>query len=591
MTVTIDPQQGDDAGSGLSRDQAWRGFAPLRELRLGPGDRVEVLPGAFDTTLALCGHGTAEHPVEVHLAPGRYDLDPAHALRRRLDISNCNDDAEGLKAIGILVEDSRHVRIAGPGARVVFRGKMIELCIERSESVTVEGLQFDYHRPTVSEYRVVSAGDSVVELAVHPDSAYVLDARGLRWIGEGWEYATGLAQELDPQTDVVRRRRDPLEGLRVEELSSFRLRAHGPHDLIAGRVIQLRDTFRDCVGFFLHRNRDLVLRDLDVRFLHGMGILGQFSENITLDQVRIAPDPAGGRTSAAWADCTHFSGCRGRIVLRDCLFLGAHDDAANVHGTYLRIVRQEGVKRLRLRFMHRQTFGFPAFLPGDEIEFVRSDSLAMYAANRVTAAELDGPKDLLLTLESPMPSDWREGDAVENVTWTPEVEIRRCTVRRIPTRGFLLTTRRRVRVADCTFVHLRVGIHVENDAEGWYESGPVRDMEIRSNRFLQCARAGVCISPHNRIANHAVHRNIRIVDNEFLVPAAACAVEARGTTGLTVTGNRFRGPRPTDPAAGWLRIDECADVAVDGNSVASAESAPLPGSIPAPPTTPGDPLP
>ena len=36
--------------------------------------------------------------------------------------------------------------------------------------------------------------------------------------------------------------------------------------------------------------------------MHGMGLINQFSENLTFDTVAIAPDPASGRTTAAWAD-------------------------------------------------------------------------------------------------------------------------------------------------------------------------------------------------------------------------------------------------------------------------------------------------
>jgi len=64
----------------------------------------------------------------------------------------------------------------------------------------------------------------------------------------------------------------------------------------------------------------------------------------------------------------------------------AHDDAINVHGTHLRIVERLVGRKVKVRFMHPQTFGFMAFNSGDEIEFVRSDSLATYGANRVSAS-------------------------------------------------------------------------------------------------------------------------------------------------------------------------------------------------------------
>jgi hypothetical protein len=189
---------------------------------------------------------------------------------------------------------------------------------------------------------------------------------------------------------------------------------------------------------------------------------------------------------------------------------GAHDDAMNVHGTYLKIAGVVGDRQVKARFMHRQTYGFQAFYPGDEIEFVRGASLETFAANRVTAVEMVDDREQLLTLESPVPPDWRDGDVIENVTWTPAVEVTGCQVRRIPTRGFLITTRRPVVVAGNEFVGMRCAIHVEGDASKWYESGCVRDMTIRGNRFVRVAEP-VGLRP----PDSSVHRNIRIEENHL----------------------------------------------------------------------------
>ncbi len=568
-TYYIDPIAGDDASSGTAKSQRWRSFAPLNRLTLSAGDRVEIIaPGAFEESLVLRGRGTVEAPITVHFAPGRYDFHPTRALKRQYYISNCNGDPEGEKAIGILVENAAHVRICGPGARIVYRGKMIELCIDHAEAVTVCGLQFDYHRPTVSELTVVAATDVSAELGIHKDSAYRVENGALVWEGEGWTCGPGteqlLAQEYAPENGRLRRCRNPLEGLRIESVSPYRVRAAGEHNMPVNHVFQFRDGRRDCVGVFVNRSTDVTFREVDFLFMHGMGVLCQFSENITLGTVRIAPDADSGRTCAAWADCFHASGCRGKITVRDCLFSGAQDDAINVHGTHLRIVEEVSRHRVKVRFMHRQTYGFMAFNAGDDIEFVRWASLEPYAANRVTAAEMLDPKELLLTLAQPVPADWRENDAVENVTWTPEVEARGCRVRRIPTRGFLLTTRRKVVVADNLFDRTWMsGILVECDAEGWFESGCVRDMTITGNRFVDCGKAAVCVNPRNSKPNPAIHRNIRIADNEFVL-GMGLAVQAKGTTGLTIAGNTVQTGSPIDEA-GVFVADDCLDVGIENN--------------------------
>jgi hypothetical protein len=564
-TYHINPALGDDANTGLAKDQPWKSFHPLGRLRLAGGDRVEVSPGRYDHTLSLSGAGIAEKPIEVRFAPGWYDFDPVNARREAYQISNTNDDPEGLKAVGLHIAGAKHLRVTGSGAVIHARGKMIHVCIDGGEDVTIDGLAFDYHRPTVSEFKVTAAGEDFAELTVHPDSTYRLENGTLVWQGEGWTETGGLGQELDPETGRVHRLRDPLEGLRLSESKPFHLRAQGKHRLKAGRIYQVRNPFRDYCGAFTRHSRDITWRNVHFRFMHGMGIVSQFSENLTFDGVRIAPDPASGRTTAAWADCVQASGCRGKVTVKNCVFSGAHDDAINFHGTYLRVVEANAERReLKVRFVHKQTFGFNAFLPGDEVGFVRWDSLATYATNRVGKAVMVDPRTMVLGLERPLPADIRENDVLENVTWTPEVEIRGCEVRHIPTRGFLITTPRAVLVEDNDFraIHM-AAVLVGADASSWFESGSVRDMQIRRNRFHHCGEPVIHIDPHHSAANPEVHRNIRIEDNIFHLRGRT-AVGAKSTNGLSITDNLIHASQPTNDQA-WFQTGDCKGVRMERN--------------------------
>jgi hypothetical protein len=106
-------------------------------------------------------------------------------------------------------------------------------------------------------------------------------------------------------------------------------------------------------------------------------------------------------------------------------------------------------------------------------------------------------------------------DVIDNVTWHPEVTIRNCTVDMDSCRGFLLTTRGKVLVEGCTFHRTAMtGILIANDAEGWFESGPVQDLTLRNNRFIGC---GIEIKPQSKFnkLDEPVHQNTRILDNLF----------------------------------------------------------------------------
>ena len=65
-----------------------------------------------------------------------------------------------------------------------------------------------------------------------------------------------------------------------------------------------------------------------------MGIVGQLSENITLDGITAEPREGGKRLLSTNADATHFINCRGKIEVARCKFVQMMDDASNVHGIY-----------------------------------------------------------------------------------------------------------------------------------------------------------------------------------------------------------------------------------------------------------------
>ncbi len=203
--------------------------------------------------------------------------------------------------------------------------------------------------------------------------------------------------------------------------------------------------------------------------------------------------------------------------------------------------------------------------PGDRVKVVSPGSFDQTLMLMGAGAE-EAPVEVSF---APGRYDFQQNDVLENVTWTPEVEIRGCRVSGIPTRGFLITTRRRVLVEDNEFLNTHMSaILVEDDARGWYESGCVRDMTIRGNRFIRCGEPVIHINPRNTVANDSVHRNTRIENNEFVLRGAtsvsATTVRARSTKGLRVTDNTIYSGREAKDGLSWQTSD-CADVLIEKN--------------------------
>ena len=225
-------------------------------------------------------------------------------------------------------------------------------------------------------------------------------------------------------------------------------------------------------------------------------------------------------------------------------------------------------RQVKVRFMHGQSYGFEAFFKGDEVEFVDAHSLRCLQPAKIKAVERIDDYEILLTLDRAVSDDVKAAAdvSVENITWTPEVEIRRNYFARIPTRGILVTTRRKVLIEENVFYRLPMSaVLVSDDARSWYESGPVRDVTIRKNLFVECGSPVVAVMPENDRYEGAVHRNVCIESNRFMIRGGE-AVGVRATDGLVIRNNYISAPVScgTSPDV-FFRMENCHDVTVEGN--------------------------
>jgi hypothetical protein len=308
--------------------------------------------------------------------------------------------------------------------------------------------------------------------------------------------------------------------------------------------------------------------------MHGLGIVGQFSENLLFNHVNLSPSAETNRTAAAFADFIHMSGCRGMIKIVNSYFEGAHDDAINVHGTHLKIVEQPEPNQVIVRFMHGQTYGFDAFYPGDAIAFLQTNSLTVYGENKVKQATFMSPREILLTLADPVDSGVNQGDVVENISWTPEVVIANNQFSRIPTRGILVTTPRKAVIKDNIFFQLFMsGILVACDAANWYESGRVNDLQIIRNKFIKCGFGGdpvIYIHPENTVYHPdcSVHQNILIEDNDFIM-ATDSLLDMKSTQHLNFNHNRVEGSSSVikQSCVPLICLTACSDIDIKENKM------------------------
>jgi hypothetical protein len=454
---------------------------------------------------------------------------------------------------------------------------MVSFAILRSSNVKIRNIRFDYERPTVSEFTIRSVTDKTVEAEIHPDSKYVIDNNRILFYGEGWKYKSYHTIVFDPAANKLRYSTfKPFLESKAVQVSPFHVRFEGnfsENKFHPGDVLTVRDPYRDNCGAFINLSKDIQLEDVKMHFMHGLGIVSQFSENISLLKVVVAPRENSGRIISSFADCFHFSGCRGLVKIDSCFTSGSHDDAVNVHGTHLQITKLDGGKII-VRFMHHQTYGFDAFFAGDSIGFVDPKTLMPLGTAKLITAKLISKREMEIEVNGTLPSFVKADLCIENLTWTPEVIIQNSRFERTPTRGLLVTTRRKVVIQNNTFYHTGMfPILIADDALSWFESGAVQDVTIRNNSFEECGynsgSGAIQIAPENHelLPGKMVHRNISIINNTFKMTNEA-VVSARSTDRLVITGNKIIYADPLKGRKDIVAFDltACTNVLIEKNN-------------------------
>lgn len=550
-------------------------FAQSRVIEVSPeqGKDNENLMLALEKAAGYKGK-----PITVRLSPGIYELDRSKSTQVLYHISNTtseSEDPDPTKHIGLYLHSLKNITIDGCGSTLQMNGEMTSFVLDRCEGIILKNLNIDYKHPTQTEVEVLEEGKDYLIVRVHSTSQYRIVDEQLEWYGDGWSFKNGIAQSYDRASNMTWRSWSPMENLiRAVELRPNVLYLQYKEKPQVGLhiVFQMRDSFRDEVSGFVNRSKNVQLENINFYYLGNFGVVCQYSENVTFDRCNFAPRPDSGRTNAGFADFIQVSGCRGMIDIRNSRFSGAHDDPINIHGTHLRVMEFLSPNRLKVRFMHDQTFGFEAFFKGDDIELVDPLSLLAVEKAKVKEAKLVTPREMELTLSGPLSPEviQRKGLVIENVSWTPEVRITNNYFERIPTRGILITTRRKSLIEGNTFYGMQMsGILVADDGLSWYESGPVHDLTIRRNTFFNCGEPIINIDPENREYKGAVHKNITIEENCFYMRKNnSSVIRAKAVDGLVIRHNLiYTSDTEKNKESDFIQTRDCNEVSVEKNRI------------------------
>ena len=436
--------------------------------------------------------------VILRFPEGRYEFHEKGAAVREYYISN--HDQTNPKKVGIALEDMKNLTLDGQGSEFVFHGRMLPVSLLRSENCLLKNFSIDFENPHIAQVKIVENDpqDGIVfEPAPWVDYRIAKDSI-FEAYGEGWtmRHSWGIAFDGDTK-HLVYNTSDigcPTKG--ASEVAPRRIHAPGKDArLVPGTVVAMRGWGRPTPGIFLSHDVNTTIENVKVHYAEGMGLLAQLCENITLEKFGVClKGDADPRYFTTQADATHFSGCKGKIVSCNGLYEGMMDDAINVHGTYLKVVKRVDDRTLVGRYMHGQSWGFEWGCPGDEVQFIRSNTMELVGKqNKIISIrpydkeQTEGAREFLITFQEPVDQVINEqsGFGIENLTWTPEVLFSGNVIRNNRARGSLFSTPRKTIVENNLFDHTSgAAILLCGDCNGWFETGACRHVIIRKNRFV-----------------------------------------------------------------------------------------------------------
>ena len=531
---------------------------------------------------------TMKNPL-ILFAAGRYDFWPHHCEERVYYESNTTD--VNPKRLAIFAEKMHNLVIDGSGADFVFHDRMQPVTLDHCDKVTVRNFTIDWDIPLTAQAEVLEIEDDHILLKINKlESPYIIENGKLVFVGEGWKSPFWGIMEIERDSRLIA----PVTGDNgccgrgwdravAEELEQGIVKISKPFGLQRpekGNFLILRHSKRDHAGMFFFHSKNIKVENVDVYHTAGLGILSQYSENISMDHVRMIPNPKKNRYLSGHDDGFHFSNCKGQISITHCEFAALMDDPVNIHGTSVRIMKKLADNKLLCRFMHHQSVGLQWARPHEKTGFIENESMETVGTGTVVKYEPLSTEEFEITFQEPVPEGIGEGDALENLTWTPDAHIADNKFMSCRARGVLVTTPGRVVIERNHFESSGSAILIAGDANNWYESGAVHDVLIRDNVFAdpcltspyQFSEAIISIFPEipkpGRNSS-GFHSNIRIEDNEFH-PFDYPVLYAKSVNGLVFKGNKLIRSHRFKP---WHRrkftfsLEYCKGVEITGNDI------------------------
>lgn len=421
-----------------------------------------------------------------------YELDQTFCAQKSLNISN--HGLNGPKRIGFLIDEMENFELDFSGSTLTANDVLIPIALINSKNITVKNVTLDVADTNVLQGEVVELGKDSVKLKItHScDRAFIEGGKLFATYGREYLYIKrDMMLEINPTTGEIEYGTGdaPLgdnNNIAFEREGEYLILRNLTRLPKLGNVLITHVYCRSACGTLVDKCENVTLENLTVHSCFGMGLLAQFSKDITLNSFNLIRKE--GRYYTANADATHFVSCKGIIKVENCKFENQLDDALNIHGVYLRVVQKLNDSEFLIKLMHCQATGLPVVEKGDELSAVKSDSLLPF--ENLTVEDFEFINDEIIKLKfAEKVKNAKVGDNFENLTKQADLIFRNNKVLNNRARGMLIATKGKVEIENNYFHTSGSAITFESDGKWWFESGGTKEVYIKNNFFDKCKYA------------------------------------------------------------------------------------------------------
>lgn len=430
------------------------------------------------------------------------------------------------------IENKSDITIDFKGSNLNFSGWSMPFAINNCNNISLKNFSIDYIYPSNAEARVAVVNRDSFEIEIDPIKYPYFIKNGDLYFSNGfsdtkcWELFEFERDSLSVRGETA----DKYWNMKFfEGKEKGKLIVKGDFGVTpkVDNLFVLRHGDRTHCGIFSQKSSNLSLSNISIFNSCGIAIVCQFCDCITIDDLSVVPNTKKGRKLlSSHDDGIQISNCRGFVRINGCRFRGLMDDAINIHGTSAMIEKTEGNK-LFGKFVEGCSIGFDTYAKaGDLIGFLDRKTLNTVHKNIVNSFKLIDEKNFEIIFQNPIEENYDNCFAIENLSNNPEVICENCLFDMGRARGILIGTNKKALIINNVFNTSGTAILASGDANGWFESGSCRDINIRNNYFSEQCLSGdyqfgeavitFCPVVEDKENCYGFHSGITINNNTFV---------------------------------------------------------------------------